>query len=271
MESYNLNSTISSELNELAEYYAELYCENSETIQPHIIAQKLNLKYKTNNYGSAFEGWIEYKAGKFQVFINTRENEHLYTPRVRFSFAHELGHYIIDHHRNALMQPGVAPHGSITLMSDLRIEREADLFAACLLMPENRIRQDIFRQKFSFALIDMISKKYQVSITAALLRFIALGNHPIMVVCGRAGKVIWRRFNEDFPFYNLLTGSSNSVPPKTSMGDYFNHGTKYDRTETVFAEDWFILQKSDDRGRQLFEHCIYSEQLNQVVSVIWER
>lgn len=271
MASFNLNSNVTAEINELADYYAGLYCKNSETIQPHIIAQKLDLKYSTNNYGLAFEGWLEYKGGKFHVFINTREDEHLYTPRVRFSFAHELGHYIIDDHRNALMQPGVKPHGSITLMSDLRIEREADLFAACLLMPENRIREDVFRQKFNFALIDMISKKYQVSITAALLRFIALGNHPIMVVCSRAGKVIWRRFNEDFPFYNLLTGPGNTVPPNTSVGDYFKEGTKYDRTETVFAEDWFILQNSSDRGRQFFEHCIYVERLNQVVSVIWER
>ena len=169
------------------------------------------------------------------------------------------------------MQPGVKPHGSITLMSDLKIEREADLFAACLLMPENRIREDVFRQKFNFALIDMISKKYQVSLTAALLRFIAPGNHPIMVVCSRAGKVIWRRFNEDFPFYTLRTGPNELVPVKTSVGDYFKDGTKYTRTETVFAEDWFILQNSSDRGRQFFEHCIYIDRLNQVVSVIWER
>jgi Zn-dependent peptidase ImmA (M78 family) len=271
MASYNLSSALTAELSELGEYYAGLFCEGSETIHPHIIAKGLGLNYTPKNYGLAFEGLLEYKGGKFHVFINTRADEHLYTPRVRFSFAHELGHYIIDNHRNALMQPGVAPHGSITLMSDLRIEREADLFAACLLMPESRIRQDVFKQKFSFALIDMISKKYQVSITAALLRFIALGNHPIMVVCSRAGKVVWRRFNEDFPFYNLHTVGKDIVPVNTSAGDYFKDGTKYDRTETVFAEDWFILQNSNDRGRQFFEHCIYIDRLKQVVSVIWER
>ena len=271
MASFNLNSKVTAEINELADYYAGLYCATSEVVIPQQIANSLGLKWSTNNYGSAFEGWLEYKSGKFHVFINTRDGEHLYTPRVRFSFAHELGHYIMDDHRNALMQPGVKPHGSITLMSDLRIEREADLFAACILMPEIRIRKDVFKQKFSFALIDMISKKYQVSITAALLRFIALGNHPIMVVCSRKGNVVWRRYNEDFPFYKLRTGPGEQVPHNTSVGDYYKDATKYNRTETVFAEDWFILQNSSDRGRQFFEHCIYMERLNQVVSVIWER
>lgn len=271
MASFNLNSKVIAEINELADYYAGLYCVNSEVITPHVIALELGLKWSTNNYGSAFEGLLEYKAGKFHVYINTKSDEHLYTPRVRFSFAHELGHYIIDDHRNALMQPGVKPHGSITLMSDLRVEREADLFAACLLMPESRIKQDVYRQKFNFALIDMISKKYQVSITAALLRFIALGNHPIMVVCSRKGKIMWRRFNEDFPFYQLRTGLNEQVPFNSSVGDYYKDGTKYNRTETVFAEDWFILQNSSDCGRQFFEHCIYMERLNQVVSVLWER
>jgi Zn-dependent peptidase ImmA (M78 family) len=268
--SFNLSSEITREISEIAEDYAEEYCSQSETILPHLIADGLKLKWSANNFGSAFEGLLEYKNGQFHVFINIHEDEHIYTPRVRFSFGHELGHYIIDNHRNTLKQADVAPHGSISFVSDLRIEREADLFASCLLMPEKRIRKDVYRQKFNFALIDMISKKYQVSITAALLRFIALGNHPIMVVCSRNGKVLWTRFNSDFPFYQLYSAADKQLPENTCASEYFRDKTKYTRTETVFADDWFVLQNSADRRRPFFEHCIYMERLNQVVSVLWE-
>lgn len=270
MKSYNLPADVLEGIAENAAWYAETYCKDSPVILPQLIADGLGLTYSQNDYGKAFEGLLEFKNNRFHLYLNVRENEHLFTPRVRFSFAHELGHYIIDHHRNALKQPGVAPHGSITLVSDLITEREADYFAACLLMPTHRITKDVERRKFNFALIDEISKKYMVSITTALLRFIVLGNHPIMVVCSRNGMVVWRRFNHDFPFYTLLTGIDDKVPVNTAAGDYFNNQLKSNKTEIVFAEDWFLLTRQQDRGRKFYEHCIYYEPLNQVVSVIWE-
>lgn len=270
MSNFNLKKDVIQEISEIAEQYAEEYCPYSETILPQEIAGSLGLRWKANDYGNAFEGLLEYRSGEFFAYINTREDEHIYTPRVRFSFGHELGHYILDHHRNALKQPGVAPHGSVSFVSDLLIEREADLFASCLLMPETRIRRDVYRQKFSFSLIDMLSNKYKVSITAALLRFISLGNHPIMVVCSRKGKIEWVRFNEDFPFYRILSSFNNELPVNTCASEYFRENTRYIRTEKVFAGDWFLLQNPADRRRPFYEHCIYMDRFNQVISVLWE-
>lgn len=48
MASFNVSKATTSEINELAEYYAELYCEYYETIQPHVIARNLGIKYSTN-------------------------------------------------------------------------------------------------------------------------------------------------------------------------------------------------------------------------------
>ncbi len=270
MKSYNLGSNLMQEISESAAFYAEEYCSQSEVIQPHVIAKALKLTYSASNYKNAFDGLLEYRNQKFHVYLNTGDDGHLYSSRVRFSFAHELGHYIIDHHRNTLMRPDVKPHGSLILSSDLKIEREADLFAACLLMPEKRIKADIFRKKFNFVLIDLISKKYQVSITAAILRFIALGNHPVMLVCSRNNKVVWRRFTDDFPFYTILPTPGDTVPVNTAAGEYFQGHRKYTQTQTVFAEDWFLLNQSRDRGRKFSEHCIYYEPLKQVISVLWE-
>ena len=151
-----------------------------------------------------------------------------------------------------------------------KYEVEADYFASCLLMPEDRLRKDLNR-KFTFSIADEISRKYNVSLTAALLRFIGIDYCPIMIVCTRSSKVRWVRYTEDFPFKYLLTGADGSVPEYTSAGEYFYEGTKnLNKTETVFAKDWFVLHHTEDPNRKFNEYCIYYEPMDQVISVLWE-
>src|SRR3972149_5886641 len=60
----------------------------------------------------------------------------------RFSIAHELGHYFIEGHPEALLTSGI--HQSrADFVSDDPFEQEADIFAAALLMPEAPSRKAI--------------------------------------------------------------------------------------------------------------------------------
>lgn len=269
---FNISGARMQELSDQAAWYADSYCPAPHAVLPQVIAEEQGLFFSLNDYGGYFDGLLECRKRQFHVFLHTNEGDHLYSPRLRFSFAHELGHFLIDSHRNALLNPAIPSHGSVaSLESALLVEREADMFAACLLMPEDRLRQDIFRKKFCFTLIDELSKKYMVSLTAVMLRFIALGNHPIMLACSKAGKLKWLRYSEDFPFKSLNLGPCFQIPECSCAGEYFSDGTKYQgKTETVFAEDWFVLSDYQDRRRELNEYCIYQDSLNQVISLIWE-
>jgi len=64
----------------------------------------------------------------------------------RFSIAHELGHYLSGHedfhHESRMLVDRRAGRGSI----QAHLEREADLFAAELLMPEWMLRADLDRR-----------------------------------------------------------------------------------------------------------------------------
>lgn len=272
MTNFSLSAQKVRRLSELAEYYVSIYCSGSLQTDPQQIADKLNLTYYTNNYKRAFDGMTCYREGNFYLHLNVAETEHIYMPRIRFTFAHELGHYIIDEHRIALMQPGAKSHASFPLVSqDNLIEREADYFAACLLLPESRVRKDIQHRKFDPTLISEISTKYNVSVTATLLRFIGLNFRPMMVVCSRNSSIAWHRETEDFPFQFPLYGHKGRVPEKTSAGEYFYENTKNQtRAEVVFARDWFNLNNKSDLNRKFFEYCYYFDSIKQVVSVIWE-
>lgn len=260
------------DLSAIAGFYTSEYCAPLGVIDPTLIAASQGLKCSLNDYGKAFDGLLENRNGRFHIYLNTGSGGHLYQPRVRFSLAHELGHYLIEEHYRALSDPRMKAQPSFqTFDLDNKYEVEADYFASCLLMPEDRIQKDVYRRKFNFSLVDELAKKYDVSLTAALLKFIGIGNYPLMVVCTRSCKIRWVRYTWDFPFTYLLTGAEGGVPEYTSAGEYFYEGTKnQNKTETVFAKDWFVLRQSEDRNRKFNEYCIYYEAMDQVISVIWE-
>jgi len=137
------------ELSAIAGFYTSTHCSEQGFIDPNLIAASQGLKYSLNDYKEAFDGLLENKNGKFHIYINSANQGHIHRPRVRFSFAHELGHYLIPEHYKALCNPNMKPQPSFqTFNTDNKYEVEADYFAACLLMPEVRIQYDIYKKKY---------------------------------------------------------------------------------------------------------------------------
>lgn len=256
------------ELSELAESIAENYCPRG-MINPELIAETNSITYSYGEYENDFDGLIEHEDGRFHIYINNDRLQHPYTKRARFTFAHELGHYYIDAHRNALKSGMAPPHSSFTnFSSEIKVEREADYFASCLLLPESRLKADCFRRKFHFRILEELSEKYQTSLTATALRFSQIGNHPIMVVCSQPNRIKWYWYSNDFPFKALRHGKAK-VPEDTTVGESFIKQRKFNSTQQVFAMDWFANVWDSDINRKFYEHCIYRVD-GSVLSVIWE-
>jgi hypothetical protein len=257
------------ELSELAEYVANAYCPN-DIVSPSFIAEQCGITYCSGDYGDAFDGLIEQEARKFHIYINIHKGGFIDSHRSRFTFAHELGHYFIDEHRCALLNGKTPSHSSVTDFSSKNpVEVEADFFASSLLLPESRIKQDCFKKKFTFQLIESLSKKYNTSLTATLLKYSSIGNHPIMIVCSVNNKIKWFRYSHDFP-YKWLKLPKGVVPKYTLAGAYFKDKTKFDDTLPVAANEWFDYVKDKDIDRPFYEKCIYADNHNFVLSIIWE-
>lgn len=256
------------DLSELAESIANYYCP-SGIIYPAQIASSIGISFSYGDYGSAFHGLIEQENKGFHIFINTRISnaEH---PRSRFTFAHELGHYFIDEHRQALLSGKTPSHPSF---SDFRsknpVELEADYFASSLLLPDSRIKSDCLKKPFNFNLVQTISEKYQTSITATVLKLMTIDKHPIMLACYVRGQLKWYRHSHDFPF-KWIKKPWGIVPPNTLAGAYFSSKEKFSDELPVTANDWFENVKHWDIDRPFFEKCIYSDKHNFTLSIIWE-
>lgn len=189
-----------------------------------------------------------------------------YQPKKNFILAHEIGHFIL--HKN------IMPVFSDTnkTLSDWykkgNHEKEANEFAAALLMPEQLFRKKIDNRKLELSLIEEISKYFMVSMTTAFLRYIEHGRYPLMVIFLEGGIVKWKKATNDFPFKWLPRESK--VPAYTVAGDYFNRNRIEKKPEKVDAIEWFPddWQIKYNKDAKLWEQC-YPVSENGLISCLW--
>jgi len=254
-------------IKQLAEFMALQYDEKVTPLEKIILDEKLRVYYDC--YEDAFDGMTIYDNGKFYIHLNTDRGNKDNSERGRFTLAHELGHYFIDTHRIGLKKGLLEPHPSETNKKQYAtIEREADYFASCLLMPEVRFCNDINEKKFNAAIIDLLRTEYKVSRTACVLRFADIGNCPIMVIYAENSRIIWTHPSYDFKYKYLI--SDKIVPKNTVMGEYFNTNNRADiyKTEMILATDCFKNVYKEDIQKQYYEYCIAYQ--NKALSIIWE-
>jgi Zn-dependent peptidase ImmA (M78 family) len=254
------------ELSDFAEFISNDFCANGDVL-PEIIAEQSDISYSYGNYKDCFDGLLEYD-GKFHIYLNKKNSLTPDNPRIRFSFAHELGHYFIDEHRNALIK-GKSLHKSYNQYFRRNIvEMEADFFASNLLMPKQFFINDIANKKFSIDIIHSLKDKYKVSFTACALRFLDTEIHPIMIVYAENRQIKWKFYNEDFRYKWLI--NDNIVPKDTVMGEYFydNNTENTRKTETVWAMVWFKYVSDENIREQFYEYCWPHQ--NKALSIIWE-
>ena len=171
--------------NILIKHLAEsISLEFPEIVTPlEIIIEEEQLNIYFDSYGDTFDGMTIYENSNFFIHINTYRGNNPNSLRSRFTIAHELGHYFIDNHRIGLKRGLLTPHFSKNNENSFnKIEREADYFASCLLMPEIRFKKLIQRKKFDYSVLKSLSDEFQTSISATAIRFADVGNHPIMIV-----------------------------------------------------------------------------------------
>lgn len=268
-EKMEINKCRKKEIADLAEFITQDYTGSRCLIYPELIAKDNNITYNLGDYEDYFDGMLEHENGKFHIFLNTHGKCDLNTPRLRFSFAHEMGHYFIDEHRNALKRGESLHHPSFYWMAQKNVvEKEADYFAANLLMPSSVFKY-ISNGRFSYDVVEKLTTTFNTSLSATLLRYSEIGDNPIAVVFAKNNMVKYFWHSDDFPYWNLKDYFSKKVPPLTVAGDYFNNGMECNDTETVEANDWFT-SKRDIRGVKLHEKCIYQKQQGTVTSILWE-
>jgi|LNAP01.1.fsa_nt_gb hypothetical protein len=115
--------------------------------------------------------------------------------RIRFTIAHEFGHYMLHRERQSSFNCSNQdmhswdPHGR-------DIEVEADTFASYLLMPLNDFRAQVDGHPFSMDLLRHCADRYGVSVTAAALKWREVAPGRVIVLSAKDGFLDWSCSNE---------------------------------------------------------------------------
>ncbi len=193
------------EISELAEFIAE---ENFSrgSVNLDKISDKEGIYVCPGSYGNCFTGMLRYTNKEFQIFLNLDKLNSIKYARSRFTYAHELGHYFIDQHRNTLKAGHSLSYDKVlTHFTNHLVEKEANHFATNLLMPKSKFMLDAAKYNIGIETIRLLAKKYKTSLTCTALQYRNLVEHPCSLL-------FWNK-NRDFRTKNYSESWFNMVRP----------------------------------------------------------
>lgn len=210
------------------------------------------LRLKEHDLGDRFDGQLEYHPAHrcFVLLLNTKYDKetpgHRH-PRTRFSLGHELGHYHLDAHRAYLMGGGKW-HGSRgEFESERNTEREADAFAAALLMPSRFVRPLVNQGELTVARIEQIAQTCGTSRVSAAIRAVELSDFPCALIAVRDGRVAYRSQSECLAPAGCYPDRQRWSRGARRAWDAFAVGEGMPDAQEAQVKDWFQTY-DDPRG-----------------------
>ena len=208
-----------------------------------IITNEGNIRTRPANYGDKFDGRIEYISDK-KIFI--LYHPIVISPRVRFSIAHELGHFYIPEHRKLLIT-GKSHNSKTGFVSNKRVEREADEFASHLLVPENYLNVLLLKRTF-LTLKDLLelANELQVSATAMAIRYVNMTPEPCAVILSQDGQQKFYLASEEMEYTGFQWRGRKDIPWDSASSE----ATKSQGSGKVFEKQsdsdvWFSKRKRE--------------------------
>lgn len=170
--------------------------------------------------------------------------------RERFSVAHELGHWNL--HRGQSFRCRVDDQ-SENLASDAKLEKEADSYAAHLLMPrylfDPAIRAGTNRPTFKH--IEDVARAFDVSMAAAVIRMAEVDSLPVIVACYNARGIRWRATAPHVPRRWRL---NQTLDQDTFAYDVVSGGKVERYAGKQSADAWFSNDGADEY--EVIEHAM---------------
>jgi hypothetical protein len=165
---------------------------------------------------------------------------------INFTIAHELGHYFLGGHVEAILGYGDGIHYSSSgFISNDMHEREADAFAAELLIPHPFFKAALVRAGTGFNAIQSLAEAGRTSIVATAIRFAKLADDPVAVLLTDGANIEWcflspelRACRGVFPL-----GKRSILPPASTTAKFNHDRTRVERGEQAQGfcslRDWF--------------------------------
>lgn len=183
--------------------------------------------------------------------------------RERFTIAHELGHFELNHSSAELM---------ICSDKDVQIwnrtprtaEASANMFAAELLMPEMMFKPLCQNEEPSLDLIENLADEFRTSLQATALRYVGFSRHRVAIIVSKHDRIDWYKASPDFGFC-LERGKKLSY--ESFANDFFSGGRLPNGMQRVPTDAWIDCRKPS--RIHLLEQSKGFKHYGFVLSLLW--
>ncbi len=169
-------------------------------------------------------------SNNWTILLNSRIKN---ARRFRFTYAHELGHFMCHRHLRPTFEDG---DESLNDFNN-QLELEANIFASWLLMPANLLRAEFESFRWDIATLKEIGSRFECSLQASALRYVDLfSNRRIAFVVSRDGMILWSKKSQKAPYMNSFV-FGDELPPGSAARS-FAEGTAQSSAEVHRSTAW---------------------------------
>ncbi len=181
--------------------------------------------------------------------------------RKRFAIAHELGHFVL-HSGSQLIQ--CTENDMHTWSESKAREKEANEFAASLLMPERMFIKFLKPEQPTLNMIGQIAQAFRTTLTATSLRYVEFSKEPCALVVSKKGIIKWYRKSTSFSFHIKV---GEKLDPATYAFDFFDGVELLAEPDGVPARAW--LFGDIDESAEIYENSLPLGDYGVVLSLLW--
>jgi hypothetical protein len=200
-----------SRIERLAEAVLATHGLSGLPVDPLALARLERILLAPGDYDGCFDARIQYRrtrrGGGFFLFYAEAQLPRRPASRVRYTVAHELGHYFLPGHRDYLLS-GRWLGARTDHVASRRLEREANWFAAALLMPRRPFIEHLQRRVGGSRcrlddLAVLAGRVFQTSLTSTAVRYAQLNFAPCCVVLSEGTQMRFSVHSEEMRLRGL--------------------------------------------------------------------
>ncbi|MBT3094006.1 MAG: ImmA/IrrE family metallo-endopeptidase [Candidatus Thiodiazotropha sp. (ex Lucina pensylvanica)] len=175
-----------------------------------------------------------------------------------FSIGHELGHYFLPGHPEAVFSGGVIHGSRAGFVSDDKYENEADHFACGLLMPNYLFDPALDKAGDGLKAVQSLRELCRTSLTATAIRYAQRNPEPAAIVVSIGDTVDYSFMSDELKEYPGLTWiKKGSKIPRRALTCAFNKDSDNVRhanqdAGTIDLATWF----GGDIEGELYEEIV---------------
>lgn len=237
-------------------------------VNPFEIAEMLEIAVQAKPIDKfGVSGMLVRHGNNFGIYYSTNISSRGFQ---RFSVAHEIGHYMLDGHADYIFSNGTAHASRGGFVSDDTYEREADYFAAGLLMPDPMFSKEMAKHPDGMYAIKALAQKCETSLTAAAIRYAQKTVAPVAVVVSEGKTIRYCFMSEALKEYKGLDWPRKNAPLPASVRTYeFNMDpenilNRKEDSDTTDLVSWFGGNREVDATEEIIGLGAYGKTMTVI-------